>query len=107
MVTSHEVTCISKTTNHDRKDHLTHLGGQSPFGRGWRVTVAEAIKGILAGKWNFFVTIGGKPQPLRVAVDRDGSRYLKLDETDGTQGLTKLPVCSNGHSTHPGMSDAE
>jgi hypothetical protein len=105
MVTSHEVTCISKNTNHDRHDHLTHLGGQSPLGRGWRVTIAEAIKGILSGKWHFFVTIGGRQEPLRVAVDRDGSRYLKLDDQENAHGLMKLPACSNGHSTHPDTTE--
>jgi hypothetical protein len=101
MATSHEVMCVNKTSSHDRPTHLSHLGGQTPQGRGWRVTVAEAIKGVLAGKWRFFAIIDGEQRSLVVAVDRDGSKYLKLEESEDTHALMNLPPCSTGHSTHP------
>src|SRR3954468_1300680 len=102
MTTTHEVTCIGKSLNHTKQHHLTHLGGQTPTGRGWRVSVAEAIKGIVAGKWRFFVTLSGRPSFVMVAVDREGSRYLRLeDDQPGLERLLGLPVCADGHSTYP------
>ncbi len=54
----------------------------------------EALSGTVEGKWQFFLTVGGKRLDLQVGMDRDGSRCLrgKDDHTDES-ALLNLPEC--------------
>jgi hypothetical protein len=97
MCTSHEVTCIVKGNGHNGRPTVSHIGGQTPEGRGWRMPMTEAFDGILKGRWIFFITVEGKRHDLRVTVDRDGARYLAVkDEAASGSGLIELPECKHG-----------
>jgi len=94
MATSHEVTCVGKVNGHDGDPKISFIGGQTPEGRTWRIPLAEAVDGILQGRWVFFITADGKRRDLRVTVDNDGSKYLAIkDESAGNAKLIGLPEC--------------
>ena len=83
----------SDRLNHDRR--LREVGGVNPDGAHWRISEAEAIAAIEAGRWSFYVEIGGRQQPVLVAVSKYGSKYLKT-AADGLQpeSLLRLPECA-------------
>jgi hypothetical protein len=93
MACSYEVTCVTRSSQ--RGPDVTHLGGQNPLGRSWRVSLKEAIDGIITGKWSFFVTVGGVKRNLVVAVSSMGSKYLKTDiDPNRPEILLSLPECT-------------
>jgi hypothetical protein len=89
MASSHEVTCVSTSGNH----YVTHLGGRTPQGRGWRVSMQDAVEGVLHGRWVFFITADGKRQDLQVAIDQSGTKHLKVKDQPDGQSLMRLPNC--------------
>ena len=88
------ISCVirSDRLNHDRR--LRGIGGVNPDGAHWRITEAEAVAAIEAGRWSFYVESRGQALPVVVAVSRYGSKYLK-GAGDGLQpdSLLRLPDC--------------
>ena len=78
--------------NHDRR--LLGFGGVNLDGAHWRISEAEAIAAIEAGRWSFYAKVGGRELPVVIAVSRYGQKYLK-GVGDGLQpdSLLKLPDC--------------
>ena len=78
--------------NHDRRIHS--VGGVNPDGAHWQIREAEAIAASEAGRWNFFVTAGGRDVPVIVAVSKYGSKYLKgAGDALQPDSLLALPEC--------------
>ena len=93
MPTRHRITCINKADRYDPWERITHVGGIDG-GRRWKLSPQQAVEGIEAGKWVFFVRHGGREVPVVVAVSRYGNKYLKT-ANDGEQpnNLLSLPEC--------------
>jgi hypothetical protein len=82
MAAQHEIKCINKTDRYDPHERIRAIGGQNSDGSNWKLTQEDAIKGIEAGKWTFFVQARGQAVRVIVAVSRWGNKYLKT-EADG------------------------
>ena len=67
--------------------------GSVPAGRGWRLSEDEAIRGIEAGKWDFYTHVDGRTADVIIAVHL-GRKYLKT-KPDGVRpdNLLALPEC--------------
>jgi len=86
--------CVTRSDllNHDRR--LRAVGGVNPDGAHWRITEAEAVAAIEAGRWSFYVESRGQALPVVVAVSRYGSKYLKGAGDDRQpDSLLRLPDC--------------
>lgn len=96
MATRHEIKCVNKTDRQDPHERIKAIGGQNPEGSFWKVSQDEAIQGIEAGKWNFFVSAQGRTVDVIVAVSRFGHKYIKT-MADGEQpnNLLSLMECVN------------
>lgn len=94
MATWYEVTCIVADPRGNPPTNLTHVGGGTPRGREWRLTIDEAIAGINEEKWQFFVSLGRTRHTLVVGTTKLGFKYLRSenDAQDMTILLT-LPEC--------------
>jgi len=89
------IDCINKTDRYNAHERIRNIGGLNPDGTRWKLSEQEAIAGILAGKWRFYVE---RPPGHRVyvviATSPYGHQYLKT-EADGEQpnNLLSLPEC--------------
>jgi hypothetical protein len=61
----------------------------------WTLTIEEAIDGILAGKWTFYIHVGAyNSVNVQVATSPSGRRYLKTElDQDTPDELLFLPQC--------------
>jgi Protein of unknown function (DUF3892) len=89
-----EITCITKSDRMNPHERITHVGGSNVNGTPWRLTQQDAIQGIDAQKWQFYVRKGGLPVDVIVETSRYGHRYLKT-RPDGEQpnNLLSLAEC--------------
>ena len=94
MATRHQVKCINKTDRYNAHERIKAIGGVNPDGANWKLTQEEAIRGIEAGKWSFYVSVKGQIVDVIVAISRFGNKYLKT-EADGEQpnNLLSLYEC--------------
>ena len=94
MAANHQVMCINKTDRQSAHERISRIGGNNSDGTQWRLTLADAIAGIEAGKWSFYVSVGGKSVWVIIATSAAGHKYLKT-EADGEQpnNLLSLPEC--------------
>lgn len=89
------IECINKTDRASPHERIRSVGGRNSDGTRWRLSHGEAIAGIEARKWSFYVE---RPQGdvvnVVVAISRLGNKYLKT-EADGDQpnNLLALPEC--------------
>ena len=88
-----QVQCINKSDRFNPHERIKNIGGIHN-GKRWKLSESEAIAGIEAGKWRFFVSVDGKSVWVVIAVSRYGNKYLKT-EADGEQpdNLLSLPEC--------------
>jgi hypothetical protein len=82
MASDHEIKCINKTDRYNPHERICAVGGVNPNGSNWKLRQDEAIAGIEAGRWAFFVKVHGQAVRVIVAVSRFGNKYLKT-EADG------------------------
>jgi Protein of unknown function (DUF3892) len=94
MAVSHEVKCINKSDRYNPHERILYIGGMNGGGTRWRLSQQDAIKGIEAGTWNFYVTKNGSTVWVIVAVSAYGHKYLKT-QADGEHpnNLLSLPEC--------------
>ena len=95
MATRIRIQCINKSDRYNPHERITHIGGVNTDGTRWKITEAEAIKGIEEGKWLFFVNVAGKEVDVIIAISQWGHKYLKT-KADGEHpnNLLSLPECS-------------
>lgn len=94
MPSRYQVCCIVKTEFVNHHQRLRQIGGVNPDGSRWKMSEEEAIAGIEAGRWRFFVAYGGRHWDIVVALSKYGSKYLKSG-ADRLQpdSLLSLPEC--------------
>ena len=93
MSDSFQIHCINKSDRPNPHERILNVGGVHG-GQRWKVSQQDAIAGIDAGKWSFFVSAAGRRVAVIVATSRFGNRYLKT-EADGEHpnNLLSLPEC--------------
>lgn len=94
MATWHEVTCVAADPLAEPPINVTHVGGGTPRGDGWQLTIDEAIEGIVEGRWQLFVSLGRMRHTLVVGTTRRGFRYLRGEnDAQDVTILLRLPEC--------------
>lgn len=89
-LTQFQIKCINKAEGTAPHERIKLISGYNADGTIWRLTHEEAIQGIEAGKWNFFVTANGAMDEILIATSA-GNRYLKA-KSDGEQPARLLPL---------------
>lgn len=93
MSTDVQIMCINKSDRYDPHERILQVGGIHN-GKRWKLSQAEAIKGVENGQWRFYVSRNGQTVWVIVAVSRFGNKYLKT-QSDGEMpnNLLSLPEC--------------
>ncbi len=87
-----QIKCINKQDRQNPWERITHVGGFTD--KRWKITQQDAINHIEAGRWDFFVSVGGKSVWVVVAESRFGNKYLKTEADEGEKNnLLSLPEC--------------
>jgi hypothetical protein len=88
-----KITCINKRGSHlDPHERIEYIGNQS---EGWRMSEADAIRGIEGGTHTFYTLVNGREAEIIVA-EHKGRKYLKT-EADGyaPNNLLSLAECKD------------
>ncbi len=95
MATRHRVRCIHRTDRPEPHERIHAIGGTNRDGSTWKLTQAEAIRGVEEGRWAFYLECeAGAKLELVVAVDDLGRRHLETsDDSQRAGGLLGLPEC--------------
>ncbi len=82
---------VQKTDRTDPHERILGIGGEHDDGSRWYLPQAEAVDGIEAGRWRFWMIAQGSYVPVVVATHM-GCKYLKTegDETH-PDSLLALP----------------
>ncbi|MGQ5910637.1 DUF3892 domain-containing protein [Serratia sp. IR-2025] len=93
-MSDHQVTCIRKSDRQNAHERIQAIGGVNADGTRWSLPQADAIAGIEAGSWRFWVTANGHSVWVIISTSAAGNKYLKT-QNDGEQpnNLLSLPEC--------------
>jgi hypothetical protein len=88
------IQCINKSDRSSAHERIRSIGGTNANGTRWKLAEADAIAGIKAGRWTFYVERPAGHRVWVVIATRLGREYLKT-EADGEQpdNLLDLPEC--------------
>jgi hypothetical protein len=98
MATRVKVECINKRDRSNHYERIKAIGGRNGDGSRWKLSEEDAIAGIRAGKWQFYVERPtGHVVNVIIARSQFGHDYLKT-EADGERpdNLLALPECPPG-----------
>lgn len=89
-----QIRCINKTNRLAIDERISHVGGVNPDSARWKLTLDQAIAGIEAGQYAFFVQVGSEYSDVVVARAASGRKYLRTT-ADNTRvdNLLSLPEC--------------
>jgi hypothetical protein len=89
------IRCIGKTDGTSAHERIHSVGGFKPDGSRWKLTQDKAISDIEDGIYVFYIEgTGGRRIDVIVAVNADGSKYLKtIADREQPVNLLSLPTC--------------
>jgi hypothetical protein len=92
----HRVRCITRAAGASPDELVARIGGTNSVGVNWRLSQAEAIAAIEAGRWEFYVEPPtGRTLEVIVARTDQGTKYLRTSgDEDEPTGLLALPDCT-------------
>lgn len=94
MATNVQIMCINKLPRLNPHERIESVGGVRTDGERWKLSQPDAIAGVEAGTWKFYVSVGGKSVWVIVATSARGNKYLKTqDDGDQPNNLLSLPEC--------------
>jgi len=82
-----EISCVCRSGRDNPFESIKEVGGRNSDGSSWALSELAAINGIRAGKWDFFVTSGGRARRVVVGRTPWGYEYLKTDADGDTPDL--------------------
>jgi hypothetical protein len=89
-----QVSCINKSDRYNPHERITHIGGVNADRTRWKLSQAEAIRGIEEGKWQFYVSKNGHTVDVIIAKSAYGHKYLKtVADGDQPDNLLSLSEC--------------
>ena len=89
-----EIDCATKTQRTLAHERISFVGGTNPRGTRWKMSQQQAIDGIKAGRWVFFVMVDGAAAALTIARGPRGHEYLKAEsDASDPASLIHLPDC--------------
>lgn len=89
-----QIFCINKSDRFNPHERIRSVGGRNFDGAQWKLPQEDAITGIEAGKYSFYVSVGGHLVDVIVAVSRYGHKYIKTEnDSDQPDNLLSLPEC--------------
>ena len=94
MATSRQVKCISKNDKLNRRERITHIGGDWGFGNTRiKITEAQAIEDIEQDNYAYHVKVDQRDVKVIIAV-YSGRKYLKTEsDTTIVNDLLSLSEC--------------
>lgn len=89
------IDCVTRTQRASPHERISEVGGPNRNGGRWKLQQSQAVAGIEAGKWTFYVEQPAAHVVAVIVASRLGKRYLKT-AADGEQpdNLMALPECS-------------
>ncbi|MBE0626430.1 MAG: DUF3892 domain-containing protein [Burkholderiales bacterium] len=92
-LTQFQIKCINKAERNAPYEHIRSISGFNPTGARWILTQEQAIQGIEAGKWSFYVSVNGATDDILIA-NSSGNKYLKAkSESEQPARLLSLDEC--------------
>jgi len=88
-----QIKCIRRANHWKPRGSISHGGGGALANR-WKLELDEGTEKIESGDCMFFVNVDSDPVAVRVAVDREGKKYIKtVADGDFPMHLLRLPEC--------------
>lgn len=94
MTSRHQICCVTPSDRMNHHQRLRRIGGVNRDGSRWQISQEEAIAGIEAGDWAFFIRRAGRDWDVVIAVSKYGGKYLKTAADQlHPESLLALPRC--------------
>lgn len=91
-----QIDCVNKADRPNPHERILFVGGPNASGVGrYKLSQQDAIAGIEARKWKFWVALQGRKSVwVIVAVSRFGNKYLRTEaDNEDSNNLLSLDEC--------------